>query len=379
MTRFDLVTIGELLYVLRAPYPGRLEQTPTLSCHVGGAEANVAIGVTRLGWSAALVTKVTDNFIGRFAVNGVRGAGVDVSRVIWTDAGRMGLLFQELGVPPRPAESVNDRLHSAFTQLAPEEVDWTQVRAAKRLFVSGVTAALGDRPRQLVRRAVREAKSAGTQVVFDCNHRARLWSTDEARAFVAPLLDDVDVLFLKADEARSILGLAGEPAEIVERLRGDHGIEIVVLSLGGDGAIASDGTIAQAPAIPVQIVNRFGMGDAFIAGFLYGHASRRAAPGPGLWARPRRAQGDLRERELRAGVARRRGTPARHAGRRRGHRGPGRDRSVGLAVCAAAGEPTAAGDLGRRLPLDWPPQDSVARLRRSAEAASSLGMGDSDR
>ncbi len=273
MTRFDLVTIGELLYVLRAPYPGRLEQTPTLSCHVGGAEANVAIGVTRLGWSAALITKVTNNFIGRFAVNEVRGAGVDVSRVIWTDTGRMGLLFQELGVPPRPAESVNDRLHSAFTQLAPEEVDWTQVRAAKRLFVSGVTAALGDRPRQLVRRAVREAKSAGTQVVFDCNHRARLWSTDEARAFVAPLLDDVDVLFLKADEARSILGLAGEPAEIVERLRGDHGIEIVVLSLGGDGAIASDGTIAQAPAIPVQIVNRFGMGDAFIAGFLCGHAS----------------------------------------------------------------------------------------------------------
>ena len=271
MTRFDLVTIGELLYVLRAPYPGRLEQTPTLSCHVGGAEANVAIGVTRLGWSAALITKVTNNFIGRFAVNEVRGAGVDVSRVIWTDAGRMGLLFQELGVPPRPAESVNDRLHSAFTQLAPEEVDWTQVRAAKRLFVSGVTAALGDRPRQLVRRAVREAKSTGTQVVFDCNHRARLWSTDEARSFVAPLLDDVDVLFLKADEARSILGLAGEPAEIVERLRGDHGIEIVVLSLGGDGAIASDGTIAQAPAIPVQIVNRFGMGDAFIAGFLYGH------------------------------------------------------------------------------------------------------------
>lgn len=272
MARFDLVTIGELLYVLRAPYPGRLEQTRTLSCHVGGAEANVAIGVTRLGWSAALVSKVTDNFIGRFTVNGVRGAGVDVSQVIRTDAGRMGLLFQELGVPPRPTESVNDRLHSAFTRLAPEEVDWTHLRAAERLFVSGVTAALGERPRQLVRRAVEEAKSAGLQVVIDCNHRARLWSMDEARAFLVPLLEDVDVLFLKADEAWSILGLAGEPTEIVEQLRGDHGIEIVVLSLGSDGVIASDGAPVHAPAIRTQIVNRFGMGDAFIAGFLYGHA-----------------------------------------------------------------------------------------------------------
>ncbi len=272
MARFDLVTIGELLYVLRAPYPGRLEQTRTLSCHVGGAEANVAIGVTRLGWSASLVSRVTDNFIGRFAVNGVRGAGVDVSHVIWTDAGRMGLLFQELGVPPRPTESVNDRAHSAFTQLDPEEVDWSHVGAAERLFVSGVTAALGERPRQLVRRAVEEAKSAGTRVVFDCNHRARLWSTDEARDFIVPLLEDVDVLFLKADEARPILGLAGEPAEIVEQLRGDHGIDIVVLSLGSDGAIASDGTTVHAPSISAQIVNRFGMGDAFIAGFLYGHA-----------------------------------------------------------------------------------------------------------
>jgi len=273
MARFDLVTLGELLYILKAPYPGVLEHTPSLSCHAGCSEANVAIGVTRLGWSSALVTKVVDNFIGRFAVDSVRGSGVDVSNVIWTDVGRMGLLFQEAGVPPRPTESVNDREHSAFAQLEPEEVDWTRLRMADRLFLSGITPALGELPRQLVLRAVDECKGAGMQIVFDCNYRSRLWPTDEAREFIVPLLEHVDVLFLKLGEARSILGLSGEPSEITHQLRTEHGIDTVVLSLSGDGAIANDGEMARAPPIPAHIVNRFGMGDAFIAGFLFGHAN----------------------------------------------------------------------------------------------------------
>ena len=272
MARLDLITIGELLYVLKAPYPGLLEQTPSLSCHASCSEANVAIGVTRLGWSSGLVTKVVNNFIGRFAVSSLRGSAVDVSNIIWTDVGRMGLLFQDAGIPPRPSNSVNDREHSAFVRLEPDAVNWSQALTADRLFLTGITPDLGELPRQLVLRAVKEVDNTKTQTIFDCNYRSRLWSIDEAREFIMPFLRHVDILFIKLEEARSILGLEGDPVNITQQLRADHGIDIVVLSLSSDGAVANDGIAAHTPAIEAHVVNRFGMGDAFIACFLYGYA-----------------------------------------------------------------------------------------------------------
>ena len=66
---FDLVTLGELLYALRAPYSSLLAKTRVLNCHATGAEANVAIGASRLGLDAAFISKVCRSFIGDFTVD----------------------------------------------------------------------------------------------------------------------------------------------------------------------------------------------------------------------------------------------------------------------------------------------------------------------
>ena len=63
------------------------------------------------------MTKLCNNFIGRFAVETLRGCGVDTSAVVWTDEGRMGVLYQEYGVPPRPSSNTYDRANSAITTL----------------------------------------------------------------------------------------------------------------------------------------------------------------------------------------------------------------------------------------------------------------------
>ncbi len=67
-------------------------QTPNLSLHVGGAEANVAIGLSNLGHACRMVSRVADNALGRGAVAAIRGQGVDCSGVS-SAAGRMGLYF----------------------------------------------------------------------------------------------------------------------------------------------------------------------------------------------------------------------------------------------------------------------------------------------
>ena len=75
MTEGRLVFFGELLIRLNAPGNELLMQSPSLSLHVGGAEANVAIGLAHLGHDCAMVSKVPSNALGRGAVAAVRGAG----------------------------------------------------------------------------------------------------------------------------------------------------------------------------------------------------------------------------------------------------------------------------------------------------------------
>ena len=100
-----LVFFGELLIRLTAPGNELLMQSPSLALHVGGAEANVAIGLAHLGHECAMVSRVPANALGRGAVAAVRGAGVDCSAVA-SGAGRMGLYFLSVGAGLRASEIV---------------------------------------------------------------------------------------------------------------------------------------------------------------------------------------------------------------------------------------------------------------------------------
>src|SRR5262249_58648528 len=106
------------------------------------------------------------------------------SGVIRGPGSRMGLYFLEYGAAPRPVRLLYDRRASALAQLVADEIDWTLVRRARLLHLTGVTAALGDNLRKVVRRAVDEAAAASVPVSFDVNYRSRLWTPAEARAFL---------------------------------------------------------------------------------------------------------------------------------------------------------------------------------------------------
>src|SRR3990167_2923989 len=112
-----LVCFGEMLVRLSAPPGEMLLQTPRLAAHIGGAEANVAICVSRLGGNAAMATVLPDNPLGHAARDELRRHGVDVAAVRFT-RGRMGLYFLTPGAVLRPSEIVYDRAGSAFAEKA---------------------------------------------------------------------------------------------------------------------------------------------------------------------------------------------------------------------------------------------------------------------
>src|SRR5262245_10959124 len=165
---------------LAAPPPQRLEQASSLEVQIGGAEANVAAACARLGLRTALISALpADHAWGDRTVRELTGLGVDCSGVLRRAGSRMGLYFLEYGAAPRPVRVLYDRRDSALSRLVPAEVDWSLVREARLVHVSGVTAALGDNLRDVLRRALDEAAGAGVPVSFDVNYRSRLWGPSE--------------------------------------------------------------------------------------------------------------------------------------------------------------------------------------------------------
>src|SRR5206468_7708047 len=178
---YDVITFGEAMIRLAPPNFRRLEQALSLDVQVGGAELNTAVGLARLGHSAAWVSRLTRNPLGRLVANKAREAGVSTDHIVWTDDDRIGLYFLEFGAAPRASSVVYDRKGSAIAAVRPGTVPWATVFAGAKWFhVTGITPALGTGAAETTREALQAARAAGLKTSIDLNHRAKLWSNAEA-------------------------------------------------------------------------------------------------------------------------------------------------------------------------------------------------------
>lgn len=273
-----IVTLGEAMLRFTPADGEHPEAARHWIAEVGGAESNVAIALARLGLAVGWVSRLPTTWLGRRVARVLRGHGVDVSRVLWTTEGRLGLYFVHPGVPPRPAQVLYDRAGSALATIDPDEVDWAYVRTARVVHLTGITPALGAGPRRLVERAIAEVHAAGGLVSFDVNYRARLWAPEAARQVIEPLLEAVDLLLLGRTDLRALFpdlatdAVATDDEAALRALAARFRPRVAVLRCGAQGALALAGdALERCPALPAAEVDRLGRGDAFTAGFLYGY------------------------------------------------------------------------------------------------------------
>lgn len=273
-TKKSVLTFGEALLRL-APPPGlRLAQASALDIWVAGSEANVAAGLRVLGVPATWVGRLPDNAVGHRVMRGLAAHDIDVRHVLWTGAkGRVGLLYTESGVSPRPPATVYDRAGSAAASMIPSDISDSLLALHSHLHVSGITPALSESCAQTVIDAVRRAHDHKMTVSLDVNWRSMLWSAETAHATLAPLLPLVDIVICSQSDARHVFGQEGTGTEQAKSLQGKYRVSVVVLTAGADGAVGCDtGQILTLPAITVEkTVERLGSGDAFAAGFLAGY------------------------------------------------------------------------------------------------------------
>ncbi len=203
-----ILCFGELLLRLTAPGRELLMQSGRFDVNVGGAEANVAVGLANLGHATACASAVPDSPLGRGAVAAMRAQGVDCSRVLTRD-GRMGLYFLSVGAGLRASDIVYDRAGSSFATTPASAWDWDRLLdGCTRLHLSGITPALGAETANAAIAAAQAARAKGLTVSFDGNYRARLWEAwdSDPRGVLNKLVGLADLLFGNHRDVSLLLG-----------------------------------------------------------------------------------------------------------------------------------------------------------------------------
>ena len=275
MPSYDLLTCGETLLRLSPPGLQRLDQTRLFEIGIGGTELNVGCVLARLGRRVAWVSRLPEGPLGRIVDGEARRHGVDTRWVRWIDGARLGLMFFEPGPAPRNARVIYDRKHSAASELAFEDAPWEALIAASaRVHLSGITPALGPSCRALIPQLAALAAAAAKPVSYDLNYRATLMTVSEARAMLDAVAPHLELFVIAERDACAVLGFTEEAERLAEAIAVRYGVPLVGLTRppGEDPGdlLLAHGAVHYAPRYPVEIVDRIGAGDSFVAGLIHG-------------------------------------------------------------------------------------------------------------
>jgi 2-dehydro-3-deoxygluconokinase len=272
---YDFLTVGETLLRLSPPGMQRLDQAGAFEIGIGGSELNVACLLARLGHRTAWVSRLPKGPLGRIVDGEARRHGVDTSFVRWIEGVRLGLMFFEPGPAPRNARVIYDRKHSAASEMGFEDAPWEALIAASgRVHLSGITPALGPSCRALVTQLAQLGDTAGKKVSYDLNYRATLTNPAEARAMLEAVSPHLELFVVAERDAQAVLGFTEKAEPLAAAIAARYGMPLVALtrtpgSEPGDILLAH-GTIHYAPRYEVEVVDRIGAGDSFVAGLIHG-------------------------------------------------------------------------------------------------------------
>ncbi|GFZ95749.1 2-keto-3-deoxygluconate kinase [Paenibacillus marchantiophytorum] len=263
----DIVTFGETMALLMPSGGKGLEYSSELHSLFGGAESNLAIGISRLGSKVGWFGRLGKDPFGRMIFKKLRGEGIDVSRAELTADAPTGLMMREVLMGKTSVYYY--RKNSAASQTSVKHLDEAYIAGAKILHVTGITPALSESCKAAVFESVRLARKHGVKVSFDPNLRLKLWSIEEARPVLLELAQLSDIFLPGLDELK-LLYQTEDWDVIVSKLRELSAISIVKGGENETYVVMPDAITAVPYFKAEQVVDTVGAGDGFCAGFLVG-------------------------------------------------------------------------------------------------------------
>jgi fructokinase len=263
----EVLTLGELLIDFVSTRKGvALADSPAFEKKPGGAPANVAVGLARLGVASGFVGKVGDDPFGHFLRHTLAANSVDVSHLATTRAARTTLAFVALTSDGTP-DFAFYRNPGADMLLSEDDIHEPYHRSARALHFGSISLA-DPGPKAATLKAIRIARANGQIVSYDPNYRPALWdSPAHARDEILSAFDHADVAKVSEQEWQFITGTPDLDAGA--RLLLDRGLKLLVVSLGPRGCtFYTRSASGHAPGYRVEVAETTGAGDGFVAALL---------------------------------------------------------------------------------------------------------------
>lgn len=272
----DAVCLGEALIDLFAPVGIALKDADVFHRVPGGAPANVAVGLAKLGTRAGFIGKVGDDPFGWYLADTLARAGVDTGCLRFSEFARTTLAWVARPDPDHP-EFLFYRNPGADALLGWDDIDLVYVTGARLLHFGSVSLSL-EPARSTTLRVVEEARQAGVIVSYDPNWRPHLWpDLSEARRLLRDGLARAHVVKLNREELELLTGACDVAAGA--RVLLARGAELVIVTMGERGAHFANGRSSGfVEPFPVEVVDATGCGDAFMAATICGLLRARRSP-----------------------------------------------------------------------------------------------------
>lgn len=233
----------------------------------GGAPANVAVGVARLGVRSTFLGKVGDDVLGEFLQETLESYGVETHQMQFSADVRTGVVFVTNAADgERSFEFYIDPSADRFLEAA--EINESDLLNHKILHFGSISL-IGNPAKEATEAAVKLAKENDMIVSYDPNLRLSLWkSAQHARDTIITMFGEADILKLSEEELEFVTG-EKDIHKGVEQLQ-KYDIPLTIVTLGADGCyvFTSEGH-QQVPAMKVKAIDTTGAGDAFVSGMLY--------------------------------------------------------------------------------------------------------------
>lgn len=303
------VTFGECMIRDTPTDMQRLEMTHQVYLSMAGSEYTLAMVLARLGIPSAYITRVPDNPYGWMMRDIARSQGINTDYFVWAPKTEpIGRFLYELGRTPRKNVGYYQRMYSAASRLAPGMVDWGSVlRDCKLFHTSGITFGLANHSRyehNYLLDTFYEAIAAcpdNSLTCLDFNYRSTLWSQEQCKAVMTPLVAEyIDILITTIEDMAALYGISCGQYTAEQIDKGDIGeltdadikafaeqvfelfkTRIVAITIRypdtfeqhrwETAAMDSKGHFYRSPAVkPMVLLDRLGGGDTWNGGFYYG-------------------------------------------------------------------------------------------------------------
>lgn len=284
-----VLSIGEILLRLTPPSNLKICHSNSFDFCFGGAEANVAVGLSNLGVETIMLTCLPNNDLGKLAKKFLISNDVDSKHII-LKGDRLGLYYYEEGISARKAKVIYDRKYSSINELRYEDVNIDELLDQVELIhISGISFALSKELSNVLTQIIDEAKKRGIKISVDLNYRSSLWSSyDDFVETIKPIVKDSYICFgwLNKDTSNfKVFDVSTDTVNddiLIDKFKymtEDLNVKNVVTTLRSgkaynyhtlSGVLFDGKEIYKSSKYEFSMVSRIGGGDAFAAGVING-------------------------------------------------------------------------------------------------------------